>query len=63
MKIITILLAILFALFGIRLLLSGLKAVIMFLKADNIPQKAKQIIFRDLTMGILLLILAIAMLT
>ncbi len=63
MKILAILLAVLIGLLGLRLLFAALKAAIMFFKVDNIPVQAKQTIFRDLMLGILFLILAIAMLT
>lgn len=63
MRIISILLAILIGLMGVRLFFAGLQAFILFFKVDNISVQAKQTVFKDLAMGILLVILAIAMLT
>jgi len=63
MKILTIALALLIALLGLRFLLAGLKAAIMLLRLEAVPRRARQILFRDLAMGILCLLLAAAMLT
>ncbi|RME46007.1 MAG: hypothetical protein D6796_09570 [Caldilineae bacterium] len=63
MKILTIALALLIALLGLRFLLAALKAFIMFFRVEAVPVRARQTLFRDLVMGILCLLLAVAMLT
>ena len=63
MRIFIIVLAILFALLGARLILTGIRTIIMFIKMETIPIKAKESLFRDLFLGALFLILAFAMLT
>ena len=62
MKILTIVLALLIALLGLRLLLAALKAFIIFFRVENVPLRARQTLFRDLVMGVLCLLLAVAML-
>lgn len=62
MRILAIFLAILFGLFGLRLILTGLRTLIMIFKVENVPVKAKESLFRDFAFGILFIILAIAML-
>lgn len=63
MKIAFIFLAAVIAMFGIRFLLAGIRAFVMFFKVDNIPIKAKKTVVRDFILGILFIILAAAMLT
>ncbi len=63
MKIFFIVLAIVIALFGLKLLLSGIKAMVMLFKMDRIPMQARQTTVRDFTLGILFIALAIAMIT
>jgi hypothetical protein len=62
MRIAWIVIAIIIGLFGLRLFLNGLRALILFLKAENISVKSKEQVFRDLAFGILFVILAFAML-
>lgn len=62
MRILGILTAVLIGLLGLRLFLSGLQGFIYLFKTKNIPAKNRQTIFQDLMMGILLLILAGAIL-
>ena len=61
-RILIIFLAALIGLFGLRLLLTGFRTIIMFIKMDNVPIKAKEGLFRDLLLGALLVVLAIVML-
>ncbi len=63
MKIAFIILAAIIALFGFKLLLTGIKAFILFFKVDQIPVRAKQTVARDIILGILFIVLAVAMLT
>jgi len=63
MRIFAIFLAVLIGLTGLRLLLSALKAAIMFFKVEQIPLQAKQTLFRDFVLGVLFLILAFAIIT
>ncbi|MEM7034464.1 MAG: hypothetical protein AAF629_33295 [Chloroflexota bacterium] len=52
-------LAVIIGLIGLRLLSTGMRTFIMMFKAEDVPLKARQRIFRDLFLGILLIILAI----
>lgn len=63
MRIFAIVIAILIILFGLRLLFRGLQAIIMMFKAGPVSTQTRQTIFRDIVLGFLFLILAIAMLT
>ncbi len=63
MKIAFIILAAVIALFGFKLLLTGIKAFILFFKVEKIPIRAKQTVARDIILGILFIALAVAMLT
>ncbi len=63
MRILAIFLAVIIGLTGLRLLLTALKAAIMFFKVEQIPVRAKQTLFRDLVLGVLFLILAFAIIT
>jgi len=58
MRTATIIFAALIAIIGLRLLLTGLRTIIMFFKVDGVPIKAKERLFKDLAMGILCLVLA-----
>ena len=61
MRIVMIIIAFSLALFSLRLLSTGLRTFIMFFKAEHIPLEARQNVYRDLFMGLLLLVLSIAM--
>ena len=61
-RVLIIFLAVLIGLFGLRLLLTGFRTIIMFIKMESVPVKAKEGLFRDLLFGVLFVILAIAML-
>jgi len=63
MNIFLIIIAVIIGLLGVKLLLAGIKAIVLFLKAENISLAAKQTAIRDFTLGILFIILAIAILT
>jgi len=63
MRIAFIILAAVIALFGFKLLLTGIKSFILFFKVDQIPVRAKQTVARDFILGILFIVLAVAMLT
>lgn len=63
MNIFLIIVAVVIGLLGVKLLLAGIKAGILFLKAENISLAAKQMAIRDFTLGVLFIILAIAILT
>ncbi|OQY45834.1 MAG: hypothetical protein B6242_09340 [Anaerolineaceae bacterium 4572_78] len=65
MKILTILLALFVGLFGVRLLINGLRNLTTYftLKSDRVSDKAKETLFRDLILGILLIILMVVILT
>ncbi len=63
MKIAFIILAAVIALFGVKFLLAGIKAFILFFKVKNIPLNARKMVIRDFILGILFIVLAIAMIT
>jgi len=63
MKLFAYVVAVLIGLLGLRLLFTGLKAAIFFLKQDAVSPKAKSLLFRDIVLGILFLVLAFAMVT
>ena len=63
MRIAFIIVAAIIALFGFRLLLTGIKAFILFFKVEKIPVRTKQTVARDIILGILFIALAVAMLT
>ncbi len=63
MNIFLIIIAVITGLLGVKLLLAGIKATILFLKTESISLAAKQMAIRDFTLGILFIILAIAILT
>ena len=63
MNIFLIIIAVITGLLGVKLLLAGIKAIILFLKIENISLAAKQMAIRDFTLGILFIILSIAILT
>ena len=63
MRIAMIVVAVLVGLLGLRLVLTAIRTVILFIKMENVPLKAKESLFRDLVWGIVCLILAFALLT
>ncbi len=63
MRIAFIILAAIIALLGLKLFLTGIKAFVLFFKVDNIPVRAKQTVARDIILGILFIVLAVAMIT
>lgn len=60
MKLFGIILAVFIGLLGVRLFLAGLKTFTLFFKTQSLTIKVRQTMFRDLAMGLLLIILAIA---
>jgi hypothetical protein len=62
-RIIIIVIAIIFGVFGLRLFLNGMRALILFLKVESVPVKSKERIFRDMAVGVLFVVLAFALLT
>jgi hypothetical protein len=58
MRIAVIIFAAFIGLVGLRLILTALRTVVMFLRVENVPIKAKESLFRDMVWGILCLILA-----
>jgi len=63
MRVFTIITAVLIGLLGIKLLLSGIKAIILFLKTETVSLEAKQMAIKDFILGILFVIFTIAILT
>ena len=60
MRLFGIILAIFIGLLGLRLFFTGLKTFTLFFKTQSLTIEVRQIMFRDLAMGLLLMILAIA---
>ena len=63
MRLLLIVLALIIGLFGLRLFFTGLRTIILFIKMEQVPLKAKERAVRDIVVGILFLILTFAMIT
>ena len=61
MRTVIIIAGVLIGIVGFRLFGAGLRTLVGILKVDDVPSKARQQLFRDLFLGVLLIILGLVL--